>query len=44
MEETEIIDGKVYIRRQDGRIMILEDPEDVEMFKHFPIWFEDFND
>lgn len=44
MEETEIIGGKVYIRQTNGSIMILEDPEDIEMFTHFPIWFEDFGD
>lgn len=44
MDGTEIIDGKVYIRQKDGRIIILEDPEDVEMFKHFPVWFENFGD
>lgn len=44
MEETEIIGDKVYIRQQNGRIMILEDPEDVEMFRDFPVCFEDFGD
>jgi hypothetical protein len=44
VEEIEIFGGKVYIRQIDGRIMILEDPEDVEMFRDFPVWFEDFGD
>ncbi|WP_283812269.1 hypothetical protein [Lentilactobacillus dabitei] len=44
MEETEIIGDKVYIRQQNGRIMILEDPDEVEMFTDFPKWLTDFDD
>lgn len=44
MEEIEIFGGKVYIRQIDGHIMILEDPDEVEMFTDFPKWLTDFDD
>ncbi|MEE8825230.1 MAG: hypothetical protein SOH70_03725 [Lentilactobacillus sunkii] len=44
MDQNELIDKKLYLRREDGSITILEDPFEIEMLTDFPKWLSHFED
>ena len=44
MAEKELIDGKLYLRRQNGSIEVIEDPFEIELLTDFPKWLSHFDD
>lgn len=38
MDQTETINGKLYLRAEDGSIVIVEEPFEIEMLTDLPGW------
>ena len=38
MDQTETINGKLYLRAEDGSIVIVEEPFEIEMLTGLPSW------
>lgn len=44
MDQTETINGKLYLRAEDGSIVIVEEPFEIEMLTNLPGWLSHFDD
>ena len=44
MDQTETINGKLYLRAEDGSIVIVEEPFEIEMLTGLPGWLSHFDD
>ena len=44
MDQTETINGKLYLRAEDSSIVIVEEPFEIEMLTGFPGWLSHFDD
>lgn len=44
MDQMEAINGKLYLRAEDGSIVIVEKPFEIEMLTDLPGWLPHFDD
>lgn len=44
MDQTETINEKLYLRAEDGSIVIVEEPFEIEMLTYLPGWLSHFDD
>ncbi|MEN2346118.1 hypothetical protein ABC657_06820 [Lentilactobacillus parabuchneri] len=44
MDQIETFDGKLYLRAEDGSIVIVEEQSEIEMLTDLPGWLSHFDD